>query len=479
MALTDTIFLFLFLPVSLLVCFLDYRLQKYFLLLLSLVFYACGSPACFVLFLVLLAVDVALAYLIGAFKKRRNSNARRIAKGILIAGIVLNAGSLLYFKYLGFAADTVSHLFGTEFSVSLLLPLGISFFTFKAISLLTDVYRGDVVLTRNPAFAALYLSFFGQIISGPITEYNEFYRNYKPKRLNRKMAFKRLQSGSLLFVRGYVKKILLADVLAKVTVETFGGTQDPSAAFLWLGSICYTLQLYYDFSGYSEMAIGIGRIFGIHSEKNFKYPYMTASVSEFWRRWHISLGRWFRNYVYFPLGGSRVEKRSRLYFNLFVVWALTGIWHGANWTFIIWGMFYFAVIALEKALDLPKRLPGRVFKILYRIPVLLFINFQWVLFNSASLPEGFRYIGGMFTAKSALADIRAGVLWGQYRFFVIAAVLFATPVIPLVKRKLQVLTGTKRIVAEAVMAGALGVLFVIAVSFVIAGNNNPFLYGNF
>ena len=472
MALTDTLFLFLFLPVSLLVCLLNYRMQKYFLLLLSLVFYACGSPSCFIMFVLLVILDVILAYLI------RLDLA--VSRGVLIAGIVLNAGALFYFKYFEFVLSTLNQIFGSGFAVNdLMLPLGISFFSFKAISLLVDVYKKEVDLPKNPVYAALYLSFFGQVLSGPITCYNEFYKYYKPKILDRKMAFKRIESGSILFIRGFVKKILLADVLGKIALETFRTTQGTSSAFLWLGSICYTLQLYYDFSGYSEMAIGVGRIFGIHSEPNFRYPYLTASVSEFWSRWHISLGKWFRKYVYFPLGGSRVEKRSRLFFNLFVVWALTGIWHGANWTFIVWGLFYFAVIAFEKAVGLPKKIPWAGVRVLYRIPVLLFINFQWVLFNSPDIASGFRYIAGMFTAKNSLADIRTGVLFGQYKVFIIAGILFAMPIVPALRKLVSHLPKKGKMGAQITMAGTLAVLFIFAVSFVIAGNNDPFLYGNF
>lgn len=480
MALTDTLFLFLFLPVSLITCLLGVRAQKYFLLILSLAFYACGSPGCFVMFVLMLAVDVALAYGIRFAGIRSEEQKSRTGKILLIIGVVINAGALFYYKYYDFVLSSLNQVFRTEFPArNLLLPLGISFFTFKAISLLADVYKGEVDLPKDPVLPALYLSFFGQVLSGPITCYNEFYKNYRPNLLDRKKAFARIRSGSLLFVRGFAKKILLADVLGKIASEVFSGTQAPSAAYLWLGSICYTLQLYYDFSGYSEMAIGVGRFFGIHSEPNFRYPYLTASVSEFWRRWHISLGTWFRKYVYFPLGGSRVDSKKRLFFNLFAVWALTGIWHGANWTFIVWGLFYFAAIAAEKALDLPGRFKTAPVRALYRIPVLLFINFQWVLFNSSGIKEGFAYIGGMFTAKNALTDVRAGVLFGQYKVFIIAGILLTLPVVPMLKKVLLRLPEKGRIAAEIAMAGALAVLFVIAVSFVIAGNNDPFLYGNF
>lgn len=216
---------------------------------------------------------------------------------------------------------------------------------FKSISLLIDVYCGKVVLGKNPVDSALYLSFFAQITSGPICRYNEFYED------NTNFA-----RGGYYFVLGFVKKVLLANVLSIITVEVFGmDFSKTTPALLWLGAICYSLQLYYDFAGYSDMAVGLGEMCGISCCENFNYPYMTASVSEFWRRWHISLGSWFRDYVYIPLGGSRTKSKGRIYLNLFVVWLLTGIWHGANWTFIVWGLLYFVVISFEKIFQLPKK----------------------------------------------------------------------------------------------------------------------------
>ena len=250
-------------------------------------------------------------------------------------------------------------------------------------------------------------------------------------------------------------------------------------AILWLGSICYSLQLYYDFSGYSDMAIGVSELCGISCPENFYLPYMTASVSEFWRRWHITLGSWFRDYVYIPLGGSRVTSKAKIYRNLFIVWLLTGIWHGARWTFVFWGLGYFIIISLEKAFSIPTRFKSKISRIVYRIFTLLFINFQWVLFNSSDMYNGLRYIKRMFISSGGeLANRRTAILLQEYGIFIVAAILFATPVIP--KLKSWLCQSKKRQqIGSVLFSVLLSILFIYAVSFVIAGQNNPFLYGNF
>lgn len=463
MSMTDISFLFIFMPATLIAISLKPQYKKYALLLLSLFFYACGSPAYFSLFLISVIMNVCLAYLIQILNFK-------IRKYILAMGIVLNFGCLFYYKYFDFTVANLNLIFRTSFDAkNLLLPMGISFFTFKAISLLADVYSGKVILTKNPADSALYLSFFTQITSGPICRYNEFYSNTTD-----------FQYGCYRFVLGFIKKALLANILSIITVEVF--TMDlanSTPAILWLGSICYSLQLYYDFSGYSDMAIGIGELCGISCSENFNYPYMTGSVSEFWRRWHISLGSWFRDYIYIPLGGSRVKSKARLYLNLFVVWLLTGIWHGAKWKFIFWGLGYFVVISLEKTFSIPTKFKSKAGRILYRIFTLLFVNFQWVIFNSSGLYNGLRNIKRMFISSGGeLANRRTAVLLQEYGIFIGAAILFAMPVIPILKSWLCQNSKLQR-VGNIALTILLSFLFIWAISFVIAGQNNPFLYGNF
>lgn len=481
MSTTDITFLFIFLPISLVTYLIKTKRQKYILLLLSLFFYACGSPTYFVLFLEAVVVNVLLGYGISVKNSGGGTYVRRILPTVcLIAGIIFNISILFYYKYYDFAVINVNKMFGTEFQAkNLLLPLGISFFVFKAISFLVDVYRGKVDLKRNPVYSALYLSFFAQIQSGPICRYGDFYAVYEQE-LSVKDKLANITGGGYLFVRGFVKKVVLANVLSHITTEVFAmDIANTSKALLWLGAVSFSLQLYYDFSGYSDMAIGIGQAFGIYCPENFNYPYVTASVSEFWRRWHISLGAWFKEYIYFPLGGSRVKSKVRLYFNLLVVWTLTGIWHGANWNFVAWGLFYFVLIAFEKTTGWPQKFKTKVGKAVYRILTLLFINFQWVLFNSADLYSGLRYIKHMLISPAnALADRRAMVLLGEYGVFLVAAVIFATPIIPWIKQKTEKNKALGK-VRDIVFAVALGCLFIWGVSFIVAGQNNPFMYANF
>ncbi|MBR3642703.1 MAG: MBOAT family protein, partial [Parasporobacterium sp.] len=306
-------------------------MKLYALLALSLFFYACGSPRYFLLFFLLVFCNVIIAYLISYIgKKGRDSSLRIFGRVCLVMGILINLSVLFYYKYYDFTVTSINTIAGTAFNTQkLMLPLGISFFTFKAISLLSDVYHGKCELGKDPGKAALYLSFYGQIISGPISKYDEFFLGYDE---SGKAGIRDWFSGdgSRLFLRGFCKKIIFANVLGLIVAEVFATEfKMTSSALLWLGSIAYSLQLYYDFSGYSDMAIGVGKMAGINCNENFNYPYCAASISEFWRRWHISLGNWFKDYVYFPLGGSRVKTKRRLYLNLLAVWLLTGIWHGA------------------------------------------------------------------------------------------------------------------------------------------------------
>ncbi len=479
MATTDVVFVFIFLPVSLLTLAFRPNLLKYVLLLLSLFYYACGSPKYFVLLLGMLVLNVGLAYIIGMMKEKGWE--KRWSLLALVAGIGLNTGVLFYYKYFDFVTVGINQVFGTTIGArDLLLPMGISFFTFKAISLLIDVYRGTVILKKNPVYGALYLSFFGQIVSGPICRYHEFYEKTKGKS-NKKAVWDMFSDGGYLFVKGFIKKVLFANILSLIVVEIFAmDLEQTSAPLLWLGAISYSLQLYYDFSGYSDMAIGIGQMFGISCPKNFDYPYITKSISEFWRRWHITLGAWFRDYIYIPLGGSRVNSRARLYFNLFVVWILTGIWHGANWTFIFWGVGYFAAIAFEKTFGLPEKLTSKWSRALYRIAALAFINFQWVIFNSVNLITGLRYIKHMLIGYGyELANARTWILLKEYGVVLAFAILFAVPIIPRLKEYIASKGERKDRIAKAIMALVMVLLFICALSFVIAGQNNPFLYGNF
>ena len=482
MQLTDPSFLFFIMPLLLVVSFAGFGVRMAVLIPVSLFFYACGSPEYFVLFIAAVIANTALAYLISALRKSEETKPFSLCA--LALGIAANLGILFYYKYVDFFMMNMNTVFGTSFRArELLLPLGISFMTFKAISLLVDVYKGTVELSRNPAYPILYFSFFGQIISGPIARYNEFYQ----ERLSDDHSeagisgtLKRLADGGYLFLRGFCKKTLIANLLLPLADEVFSLPKgDGGASIFWLGSIAFSLQLYYDFSGYSDMAIGIGRMFGIHCEDNFNYPYASKSVSEFWRRWHISLGRWFKDYVYLPLGGSRVSQ-ARLFLNLFTVWLLTGLWHGDNWTFIVWGLVNFCGVYLEKLLRRKGEHKSSVIEILSRVPVLVFFNLQWVIFNSKDLASAITFILRMFgIGKGGFADARASVLLGEYWPVLLAAAILAFPVIPKIKEKLDKRNDGVSSVIYAALGFALCAASVLGFAILVSGENNPFLYGNF
>ncbi len=458
-------FIFLFLPLSLAIFYLSgKKAGEYVLLAVSIAFYSLFSIEYIALFI----IEIILTVLIGRLMNK--SQKKPAAKTLLIAGIAFNTVILVFYKYINSAMG----LFASGNETQLIaLPLGISFFTFKAISYLTDVYKGKAVLSPNPVHDALYLSFFPQVQAGPITRYNGLTRF---DHMNGKVFI----DGLFRFLMGFCKKVLISNVLSKVTIEIFGAPlNDFSASYAWLGSICFSLQLLFDFAGYSDMAIGISNMFGYQCMENFDYPYMTESVSRFWRRWHISLSQWFRDYIYIPMGGSRTGAKWRVYFNLLVVWVLTGIWHGSTWNFIAWGLGYFAVISFERLTGLPDRLRQKWAKIIYRLLTLLFINLQWVIFNSKNILSGLGLIRRMFICPpNELDDLRTLFLLKNYGLFIAAAILLCFPLVPWIDKKLK----AKKVihtVFKAVITAIVIFAFIWSLSFIAAGLNNPFAYGNF
>ena len=343
MLFSGTTFIYLFLPIVLLVYYGFLRwnraLQNGFLFLASLLFYAWGGPKFALLMMGSIVLNWAMGLLICHCKHRQG-----LCKTFLGLALGINLGILFLFKYLNYVGQVLRSTVGVDLGLpEITLPIGISFFTFQAISYVVDVYRGRGEVQRNPLYVGLYISFFPQLIAGPIVRYETIAYEIR----YRKETWADVCEGFARFVRGLAKKVLLANHLSILADTAFGHqapAQGSSVLFYWLGAVAYALQIFFDFSGYSDMAIGLGRMFGFRFLENFRYPYCADSVSEFWRRWHISLGSWFRDYLYIPLGGSRVSK-GRLTLNLLVVWAATGIWHGANVTFLLWGLMYFLLLA--------------------------------------------------------------------------------------------------------------------------------------
>lgn len=376
------VFLFLFLPFVLAVYYLVLRKhtvgKNIFLFVMSLLFYAYGEPKYVFLMLFMILLHYGLGLLINKY-----SDDKRMQRLILFLMVIIDVCILGYFKYLNFI---VSIFTGKEDTFKIALPIGISFFIFQAISYVVDVYRGKGKVQTHFLNVGLYISLFPQLIAGPIVRYETVANEIE----NRKENLNDFAMGVNRFIIGLGKKVLLANQFAVVSDTVFGnvtstGTTN-SFLLLWMGAIAYTLQIFFDFAGYSDMAIGLGRMFGFHFLENFKYPYISKSISEFWRRWHISLQTWFKDYIYIPLGGSRVNSKTRLVFNIFVVWFLTGVWHGANWTFIVWGLMYFVLLILEKFFHMDEKM-GK-FKNLY---TMFFVMMGWVLFRSDSLSAALVY----------------------------------------------------------------------------------------
>lgn len=471
MTVTSMLFLFVFLPFSLILYYISNdKAKEYVLLGLSLLFYSVGCIDYLLLFVFAIIVTVTIGRLLTGEK---NNVLRHV---LLSLGVLFNVGILVYYKYTNWGISTINQIFGSNLEYkSLVLPLGISFFTFKAISYLADVYLGKAVLDENPVHDMLYLSFFAQIQSGPLTRYNDMcHCNAKSEK---KFLF---SDGVYRFLIGFNKKVLIANVLANITNEVFSNSIDNiSTSYVWLGSICYSLQLFFDFAGYSDMAIGISEMFGYHCVDNFNFPYMTESVAKFWRRWHISLSQWFRDYVYIPLGGSKSKNKYRVYTNLLVVWLLTGIWHGASWNFIVWGIGYYVLISFERATGLPDKFQSKLLKLFYRIFTLLFINLQWVIFRTDDLISALKYIKKMFIYDTnALAVLRTRFLIKDYFGFIVIAIFLCFPVVSCIGKRLE-----KNIIIHSIYEILIGCIvcasFVWAISFVVAGQNNPFAYADF
>lgn len=465
MLFSSTVFLFLFLPIVGLVYYLlpngggkDLRLRNVWLLVSSLFFYAWGEPT----FVLMMLASIVWNYVFGLIVSGR--------KALLAVSIVGNVLFIGAYKYLNFLTANIREYLPCAVGVipqtSILLPIGISFFTFQAMSYVVDVYRG-MPAQRNPLTLALYISLFPQLVAGPIVRYSTVARQLAV----RCSTVGSVSAGLIRFVIGFNKKMLLANPLSEAADYAFAQA-DPSGALAWLGALCYTLQIYFDFSGYSDMAIGLGKMFGFDFMENFNYPYIARSFSEFWRRWHISLGSWFRDYVYFPLGGSHVQSNLVQLRNLFVVWLLTGVWHGANWTFILWGLIYGVLISFEKISGLSRRLEESR-SVVYQLLVLLVVILAWVIFRVPSMTYAVHYIGGMFRFGASFMDQKAIFWWREMSVALCAGVLFALPVY---KRLEQ---GSARVVRLNVLPFVQVILFLVSVSSLVMENHNPFIYFSF
>ena len=471
MLFSSSVFLFIFLPAVLLGYYLlrGQRARNLLLLGASLLFYAWGEPV----YVFLMLFSICANYLLGRGIDAKRGGGR---KTLLILAVVLNLGLLFVFKYLNFTIGNLNALLGLHIPpVELSLPIGISFFTFQALSYCIDVYRGTAEVQRNILDLGLSIPFFPQLIAGPIVRYNSVAEQIR----RRTVDAEGFQEGVMRFILGFAKKILLANNLSVAAERAFAlaGAGELSTTMAWLGSLSYSLQIYFDFSGYSDMAIGLGRMFGFRFEENFNYPYISRSVSEFWKRWHISLGRWFRDYIYFPLGGSRVGK-GKLLRNLFAVWLFTGVWHGAAWQFIVWGLMYGLLVAFERLSGIPGRLRTKAGRGLYALLTLLIVNAGWVLFGAQSFDAALCQLGAMLGLSAAGAADPARFLFSESWVFLAAGAVLSTPLIPRALRKLTAGREDRPLVAVGRAALYL-LLLALSVSFLAMGSHNPFIYFTF
>ena len=464
MLFSSLVFLFYFLPLTMIVYWiLPKSLKNPFCLLISLFFYAWGEPS----YVILMLLSILVNYILGNLLNFKEIN----RKLILILALVFNLGMLVVFKYTGFIVSNISRALGFSISVPhISLPLGISFYTFQALSYIIDVYRGDTKSQKSLIKLGLYISAYPQLVAGPIVRYNTVMEQIDERYVNTNGISK----GFARFVIGLSKKVLLSNQLAIIADWTFHPGKSPSTSLgAWLGILAYSLQIYYDFSGYSDMAIGLGLMLGFEYEENFNYPYTSKSVSEFWRRWHISLGTWFKDYLYIPLGGNRVSK-SRHIFNLFVVWAMTGLWHGAEWTFVIWGIYYFFILVIENYLINLESIPT----FLRHLITLVLVACGWVIFRSESIYDAFNYIKAMFSIDLGSHRLVGNhVIINDFWYIYLLAIVGSTPIVKNLYTKL--FEDKPGILVTLVQSLGLLILFFWSTMYLVNSTYNPFIYFRF
>lgn len=454
-------FLYYFLPCVLILYFIVPQNYKNIILLISsLLFYFYGEP----IYILVMLASIVSAYIHGILIEK----CPKYKRIFLTTSIIISLGLLILFKYSDFIISNVNNVFNTDLKLpNLALPIGISFYTFQILSYVIDVYNGKVKVQKSLLKLAMYVSLFPQLIAGPIVRYIDIEKELT----NREHSFEKFALGVRRFIIGLSKKVLIANSLGELC-QIFLDTGDKSILFYWIYGISFSLQIYFDFSAYSDMAIGLGKIFGFEFLENFNYPYISKSITEFWRRWHISLGSWFRDYVYIPLGGNRVGK-VKLLRNIFVVWLLTGFWHGANWTFIIWGLLFGILLIIEKlfllkALD---KLPN----LIKHIYVLFIVMISFIIFNANNISEAFNQIIGLFGAnREPFINDYTMYYLKSYLIIIIIAIIGSTPILKTIINKLKV-----NKIINIVEPIVLIVLLIVVTAYLVDNSYNPFLYFRF
>ncbi len=467
MIFSSATFLFIFLPVVFILHLLipNIKIKNFLLIAASLFFYAWGEG----IYVLIMIISVFLGWLAGILISKYD----KYAKIITCISVLVNIGMLIVYKYAGFFVEIINFIPGVELpAVSVRLPMGISFFTFQILSYVIDVYRDRSMVNKSYFSTLLYISFFPQLIAGPIVKYHDINLQIE----NRKQTIDGVSSGIRRFVIGLSKKLLIADVTALVVDSIFAlGTNEMSGLCAWLGAIMYVLQIYFDFSGYSDMAIGIGKMFGFDFKENFNYPYISLGIKDFWRRWHISLSTWFKEYLYIPLGGNRKGK-VRTYINLFIVFLATGLWHGANFTFVVWGIYNGILIVLERAEIIKIKN-----KALCHIYTIFAFIIGFVIFRADTLEYAFSYIGRMFNPAAYMTGFSDALAYCT-PYLICTAVIGITismPILPYIKGKIERLPQKTCTLAHAFTYPAILVLLLVCMMVLAANTYSPFIYFRF
>lgn len=466
MVFSSTIFLCVYLPLVLLGYYIcPKKGRNLFLLIVSLVFYAWGEPK----YVFLMIFSILVNYIFGRLMDKHRENKKRL-KLMLVLSVVIDIGLLSVFKYTDFIITNVNAIFGANFDLlNIALPIGISFYTFQAMSYTIDVYRNDVRVQKNLIDFGMYITMFPQLIAGPIVR----YADVQDQLADRSVTTADFSEGIMRFVVGLGKKVLLANQMGAVWSDIYALGGDVSALMAWTGAIAYTFQIYFDFSGYSDMAIGLGRMFGFKFPENFRYPYQSVSITDFWRRWHITLSTWFKEYLYIPLGGNR-RGLARQALNLLIVWSLTGFWHGAGWNFVMWGLYYFVILFIEK-LFLLKAL-DKLPKFFRHVYALLLIIIGWVIFASDDVSVLLPYLGSMFGANGAIGGMDVYTLLTKAVLLIICCI--ASTELP--KRLFLSATGAMNEKAAFTIKSVMTIaLLALSMILLIGDSYNPFLYFRF
>lgn len=466
MVFSSTIFLCVYLPLVLLGYYIcPKKGRNLFLLIASLVFYAWGEPK----YVFLMIFSILINYVFGRLMDKNRGRQKRM-KLLLVLSVVIDLGLLSVFKYTDFVITNVNAIFGANFDLlNIALPIGISFYTFQAMSYTIDVYRNDVRVQKNLIDFGMYITMFPQLIAGPIVR----YADVQDQLAERSVTTADFSEGVMRFVVGLGKKVLLANQMGAVWSEIYALGGDVSALMAWTGAIAYTFQIYFDFSGYSDMAIGLGRMFGFKFPENFRYPYQSVSITDFWRRWHITLSTWFKEYLYIPLGGNR-RGLARQALNLLIVWSLTGFWHGAGWNFVLWGLYYFVILFIEK-LFLLKAL-DKLPKFFRHVYALLLIIIGWVIFASDDVSVLLPYLGSMFGANGAIGGMDVYTLLTKAALLIICCI--ASTELP--KKLFLSAAGAMNEKAAFTLKSVLMIaLLALSMILLIGDSYNPFLYFRF